>query len=135
MGPMQVENLGGKIYLFVFVDDYSIYTWVKFIREKYDTFVVLKLFAIIYNVKRDKRLEITFTFESNMAKNLRSPTSFHSTLLERFIMSNLCPHHTSTKWDFRKEGSYLTRNSESYDPCHTSSISRLGISNQYFLSY
>lgn len=45
MGPMQVESLGGKryvffIYLFICIDDFSKYTWVQFIRDKFDTFQV-----------------------------------------------------------------------------------------------
>jgi len=42
IGPMQVESIGGKIYAFVVVDDFSIFTWVNFIREKSDTFEVFK---------------------------------------------------------------------------------------------
>ncbi|XP_057444753.1 uncharacterized protein LOC130736999 [Lotus japonicus] len=42
MGPMQVESLGGKRYVFVCVDDFSRYTWVDFIREKSDTFEIFK---------------------------------------------------------------------------------------------
>lgn len=42
MGPMQVESFGGKRYVFVIVDDYSRFTWVRFIREKSDTFKVFR---------------------------------------------------------------------------------------------
>ena len=38
MGPMQVESIVGKRYIFVCVDDFSRFTWVSFIREKSDTF-------------------------------------------------------------------------------------------------
>ena len=31
MGPMQVESIGGKLYVFVCVDDFSKFTWVDFI--------------------------------------------------------------------------------------------------------
>ncbi|WJX32971.1 hypothetical protein P8452_21231 [Trifolium repens] len=56
MGPMQVESLGGKIYAFVVVDDFSRYTWVNFIREKSDTFDVFKTLSI--QVKREKNCGI-----------------------------------------------------------------------------
>lgn len=46
MGPMQVESIVGKRYVFVCVDDFSRYTWVEFIREKSDTFEVFKLLCI-----------------------------------------------------------------------------------------
>jgi len=42
MGPLQVESIGGKRYVLVFVDDFSRFTWVNFIREKSDTFDVFK---------------------------------------------------------------------------------------------
>ena len=42
MGPMQVESLGGKRYVFVCVDDFSRFTWINFIREKSDTFDVFR---------------------------------------------------------------------------------------------
>ncbi|XP_012842820.1 PREDICTED: uncharacterized protein LOC105963014, partial [Erythranthe guttata] len=42
MGPMQVESIGGKRYIFVCVDDFSRFTWVEFIREKSDSFDVFK---------------------------------------------------------------------------------------------
>ncbi|GJY95478.1 retrovirus-related pol polyprotein from transposon TNT 1-94 [Tanacetum coccineum] len=33
-GPMRVESINGKKYILVIVDDYSIFTWVKFLRSK-----------------------------------------------------------------------------------------------------
>jgi len=33
MGPMHVERIGGKRYVFVVVDDFSWFTWVNFIRK------------------------------------------------------------------------------------------------------
>ncbi|GAA0184028.1 hypothetical protein LIER_31342 [Lithospermum erythrorhizon] len=42
MGPVQVESIGGKTYIFVCVDDYSKYTWVEFLREKSDAFAAFK---------------------------------------------------------------------------------------------
>jgi len=42
MGPMQVESIGGKMYVLVVVNDFSRFTWVNFIRKKSDTFDVFK---------------------------------------------------------------------------------------------
>jgi len=42
MGPIQVESIGGKRYAFVIVDDFSMFTWINFIKEKSDTFDVFK---------------------------------------------------------------------------------------------
>lgn len=40
MDPMQVESLGEKKYVLVRVDDFFWYTWMKFLREKSNTFKV-----------------------------------------------------------------------------------------------
>jgi transposase InsO family protein len=42
MGPMHVESIGRKMYVLVVVDDFSRFTWVNFIREKSNTFDVIK---------------------------------------------------------------------------------------------
>ncbi|GJW66690.1 retrovirus-related pol polyprotein from transposon TNT 1-94 [Tanacetum coccineum] len=36
-GPMRVQKINGKIYILVIVDDYSRFTWVKFLRSKDET--------------------------------------------------------------------------------------------------
>nr|GFB71055.1 integrase, catalytic region, zinc finger, CCHC-type, peptidase aspartic, catalytic [Tanacetum cinerariifolium] len=33
-GPMRIASINGKRYVFVIVDDYSLYTWVNFLRSK-----------------------------------------------------------------------------------------------------
>nr|GEX37975.1 ribonuclease H-like domain-containing protein [Tanacetum cinerariifolium] len=33
-GPMRVESINGKKYILVIVDDYSLFTWVRFLRSK-----------------------------------------------------------------------------------------------------
>ena len=38
MSPIQVESFVGKKYIFACVDDFSRFTWVNFIREKFVTF-------------------------------------------------------------------------------------------------
>ena len=42
MGPMRTENLRGKKYILVMVDDYSRYAWVAFLRDKSETFINFK---------------------------------------------------------------------------------------------
>ncbi|KAG7584165.1 GAG-pre-integrase domain [Arabidopsis suecica] len=46
MGPMQIESIAGKKYVFVLVDDFSRYTWVRFIREKSDTADSFRIWAL-----------------------------------------------------------------------------------------
>ncbi|GJS40160.1 retrovirus-related pol polyprotein from transposon TNT 1-94 [Tanacetum coccineum] len=36
-GPMRVQSINGKRYILVIVDDYSRFTWVKFLRSKDET--------------------------------------------------------------------------------------------------
>ena len=43
-GPMRVQNIFGKRYVLVVVDDYSRFTWVKFLRSKDETpEIIIKL--------------------------------------------------------------------------------------------
>jgi len=53
MGHMQVKSIGGKRYVLVVVDDFSRCTWVNFIREKSDTFVVFKDLCTQLQRKKD----------------------------------------------------------------------------------
>nr|GEU59694.1 hypothetical protein [Tanacetum cinerariifolium]GEV09343.1 hypothetical protein [Tanacetum cinerariifolium] len=57
--PMRVQSINGKKYIFVIVDDYSRFTWVKFLRSKDETpkFVTRFLMQIQQNgvVKRRNR--------------------------------------------------------------------------------
>ena len=53
MGPMQVESISGKRYVFVCVDDFSRFTWVDFIKEKSETFNVFKM--LCKKLKNKKR--------------------------------------------------------------------------------
>nr|GEZ17251.1 uncharacterized mitochondrial protein AtMg00810-like [Tanacetum cinerariifolium] len=53
-GPMHVESINGKKYILVIVDDYSRFTWVKFLRSKDEAldFIIkfLKMIQIRLNV-------------------------------------------------------------------------------------
>ncbi|GJY91807.1 retrovirus-related pol polyprotein from transposon TNT 1-94 [Tanacetum coccineum] len=40
-GPMQVQTINGKKYILVIIDDYSRFTWVKFLRSKDETLEVV----------------------------------------------------------------------------------------------
>nr|GEV16854.1 hypothetical protein [Tanacetum cinerariifolium] len=43
-GPMRIASINGKMYVLVIVDDYSRYTWVHFLKSKYETPEVIKTF-------------------------------------------------------------------------------------------
>nr|GFC87720.1 putative ribonuclease H-like domain-containing protein [Tanacetum cinerariifolium] len=50
-GPMRVESVNGKKYILVIVDDYSRFTWVKFLRSKDETLDFLIRFLKMIQVR------------------------------------------------------------------------------------
>lgn len=42
MGPMKNENLDGKRYVFVYVNDFSHFPWVEFFKENFEAFNTFK---------------------------------------------------------------------------------------------
>ncbi|GJT57110.1 retrovirus-related pol polyprotein from transposon TNT 1-94 [Tanacetum coccineum] len=65
-GPMRIESINGKKYILVIVDDYSGFTWVKFLRSKDETpeFVIkflkqvqVHLNRIVKNIRTDNGTE------------------------------------------------------------------------------
>nr|GFA10402.1 hypothetical protein [Tanacetum cinerariifolium] len=56
-GPMRVESINGKKYILVIVDDYSRFTWVKFLRSKDETldFIIKFLKMIQQNEVVERR--------------------------------------------------------------------------------
>nr|GFB21563.1 retrovirus-related Pol polyprotein from transposon TNT 1-94 [Tanacetum cinerariifolium] len=51
-GPMRVESVDGKKYILVIVDDYSRFTWVKFLRSKDETLMfIIKFLKMIQVVQ------------------------------------------------------------------------------------
>nr|GEY15420.1 hypothetical protein [Tanacetum cinerariifolium] len=57
-GPMHVESVNGKKYILVIVDDYSRFTWVKFLRSKDEApdFIIKFLKMIQYKLIQPVRL-------------------------------------------------------------------------------
>ncbi|GJZ90234.1 retrovirus-related pol polyprotein from transposon TNT 1-94 [Tanacetum coccineum] len=65
-GPMRMESINGKKYILVIVDDYSRFTWVKFLRSKVEApdaiikcikNIQVLLNAIVCNVRIDNGTE------------------------------------------------------------------------------
>jgi hypothetical protein len=46
-GPLAIQSLGGKRYFVMFIDEFSRYTWIYFVRHKSD---VKTVFQIFYNL-------------------------------------------------------------------------------------
>nr|GEY29089.1 retrovirus-related Pol polyprotein from transposon TNT 1-94 [Tanacetum cinerariifolium] len=81
-GPMRIASINGKRYVLVFVDDYSCYTWVHFLRSKDKAPEVIKTFLKrinvllqVYNRRTKKIIEtmnVSFDELSVMAFEQRS---------------------------------------------------------------
>ncbi|KAI3747152.1 hypothetical protein L6452_09599 [Arctium lappa] len=68
-GPMRTQSLGGKKYVLVIVDDYSRYTWVKFLRSKDKTPEVLITFLKMTQVKIQRQVKVLRTDNGTEFKN------------------------------------------------------------------
>ncbi|KAI3719139.1 hypothetical protein L6452_20033 [Arctium lappa] len=68
-GPMRTQSLGGKKYILVIVDDYSRYTWVKFLRTKDETPDVIITFLKMTQVNLQKPVKILRTDNGTEFKN------------------------------------------------------------------
>ncbi|GJS74366.1 retrovirus-related pol polyprotein from transposon TNT 1-94 [Tanacetum coccineum] len=63
--PMRVESINGKKYILVIVDDYSRYTWVYFLRTKYEAPEMIKKFIA--------QVQLNFKVARTMLIFLKSP--------------------------------------------------------------
>ncbi|KAI3758641.1 hypothetical protein L6452_06209 [Arctium lappa] len=68
-GPMRTQSLGGKKYVLVIVDDYTRYTWVKFLRSKDETPDVLITFLKTTQVNLQEQVKILWTDNDTDFKN------------------------------------------------------------------
>nr|GEV71616.1 hypothetical protein [Tanacetum cinerariifolium] len=60
-GPIRVQTINGKKYILVIVDDYSRFTWVKFLRSKDETLEVVIKFLQQIQVGLNKTVRYTRT--------------------------------------------------------------------------
>ena len=58
MGPMRSESLGGKKYILVIVDDFSRFSWVAFLIEKNDSFMIFKGIGLKIQNEKGYAIEI-----------------------------------------------------------------------------
>ncbi|GKA00421.1 retrovirus-related pol polyprotein from transposon TNT 1-94 [Tanacetum coccineum] len=65
-GPMRIQSINGRKYILVIVDDYSQFTWVKFLRSKDEVpdfmikflkMIQVRLNATVCNIKTDNGIE------------------------------------------------------------------------------
>nr|GFA18349.1 hypothetical protein [Tanacetum cinerariifolium] len=63
-GPMRVESVNRKKYILVIMDDYSRFTWVKFLKSKDETldFIIkfLKMIQTLYELLHNKLPDLSF---------------------------------------------------------------------------
>ena len=72
MGPMKVESLGGKRNAFVCVDDISRFSWVQFLREKYDTFNSFKVLFVKLMLEKNNALKNAVRIRSDQGKEFEN---------------------------------------------------------------
>lgn len=55
-GPFRVGSLSGKYYYIVFIDDWSHYSWIYFLRQKFEVFQMFKYFQAMVQTQFNKKL-------------------------------------------------------------------------------
>nr|GEY64038.1 retrovirus-related Pol polyprotein from transposon TNT 1-94 [Tanacetum cinerariifolium] len=75
-GPMRVQTINGKEYILVIVDDYSRFTWVKFLRSKDETSDVVIKFITQIQVGLNKTVRYVRTDNGTEFVN-QTMTSFY----------------------------------------------------------
>ncbi|KAI3758991.1 hypothetical protein L6452_06564 [Arctium lappa] len=85
-GPMRTQSLRVKKYVLVIVDDYTRYTWVKFLRSKDETPDVLITFLKTTQVNLQKQVKILRTDNG---------TEFKNKIVEKYLESVGISHQYS----------------------------------------
>ncbi|KAI3735223.1 hypothetical protein L6452_14714 [Arctium lappa] len=68
-GPMRTQSINGKKYVLVIVDNYSRYTWVKFLRSKEETPDAIIIFLKTTQVNLQKTVKLLRTDNGTEFKN------------------------------------------------------------------
>nr|GEV34901.1 hypothetical protein [Tanacetum cinerariifolium] len=90
-GPMCTESVNRKKYILVIVDDYSLFTWVKFLRSKDE--------ALDFIIKFLKMIQVRLKSCSGLALNEMTPITISSRLVQK--SSSLIPYVPPSRndWD------------------------------------
>ena len=89
MGPMQVDNIAEKRYVYVYVDDFSRYTLANFLRSKFETFEAFEELWQGLSKEHNNRLVKISSIRSDQGKE------FENSLFESFCMKNGIEHEFS----------------------------------------
>ena len=85
-GPLKVQSRNGKKYILVIVDDYSRYTWTRFLRSKADT---AKELVVFFKMIQTKLNQVICSIPSDHG------TEFDNSTLDKFCMDNGTSHNFS----------------------------------------
>ncbi|GJX06901.1 putative ribonuclease H-like domain-containing protein [Tanacetum coccineum] len=100
-GPMRVQTINGKRYILVIVDDYSRFTWVKFLRSKDETPEVVIKFLKQIQVGLNKTVRFIRTDNG---------TEFVNQVLTQYYESVSISHQTSVPRTPQQNGVVERRN-------------------------
>ncbi|KAL8130930.1 hypothetical protein AgCh_007017 [Apium graveolens] len=88
-GPSRVGSLSGKYYYVVFIDDWSRYSWVYFLRQKSEVLQVFKYFQAMVQTQFNKKIKILRT---DSGGEYISKEFNHFLAEEGIIHQTSCPH-------------------------------------------
>nr|GEU85560.1 hypothetical protein [Tanacetum cinerariifolium] len=109
-GPMRVESVNGKKYILVIIDDYSQFTWVKFLRSKDETLDFIIKFLKMIQV----RLKV-------LVRRIRTDnrTKFVNQTLRDYYEEVGISHETSVACSPQQNGVIERRNRTLIEVAHT----------------
>lgn len=58
MSTIQTESISGRRYIFVLVDDFSRFTWIRFLREKSERLQSFKMLALQFSNEEGRIAQI-----------------------------------------------------------------------------
>ena len=97
-GLTQVASLGRMRYCFVFVDNFSPYTWVYFLMLKSESFEIFKVF--VKKIKNEKNLKVVKIHSDHGGEFVNE--DFEKYCLKNGYSQNFsAPSNTKTKWCYR----------------------------------
>ena len=85
-GPLKVQSRNGKKYILMIVDDYSRYTWTRFLRSKVD---IAEEFVVFFKMIQTKLNQFICIIQSDHG------TEFENSKLDKFCMENGTSHNFS----------------------------------------
>ncbi|GJU20456.1 retrovirus-related pol polyprotein from transposon TNT 1-94 [Tanacetum coccineum] len=109
-GPMRVATINGRNYILIIIDDYSRFTWVKFLRSKDEApdFIIkfLKMIQVLASSYMSKLFSVTMMLSSTLLKPKTNKDAFDSILLDRSNASRAPMSSNALKYIARSAGSY-----------------------------